>query len=208
VSSSASAIRCGQRFRKHPWSIGGGGAADLKESHRTYLGNRVTFAKRTYFEEGRAWWEWHQIALDRIKTRLTITFGEVATHNHFVLDRGGKVFKQDGTGDQAAAGSSEDEHLGLLGLLNSSVACFWLKQVCFPKGGDSVGGEGARVRKTLWDERYAFNATNVAEFPLTEKRPLDIAQTLDRLAQELAALSPVALLNTSRVPEGDHDAGL
>jgi hypothetical protein len=129
-------------------------------------------------------------------------------HNHFVLDRGGKVFKQTAPVIKLPAGAGEDEHLGLLGLLNSSVACFWLKQVCFPKGGDHVGVEGARVRRTLWDERYAFNATNVAEFPLTEKRPLDIAQTLDRLAQELAALSPVALLNTSRVPEGDHDASL
>jgi hypothetical protein len=175
---------------------------------KTYLGARVTFSKKTYVEEGRPWWEWHQIALDRIKTPLTITFGEVATHNHFVLDRGGKVFKQTAPVIKLPAGAGEDEHLGLLGLLNSSVACFWLKQVCFPKGGDHVGVEGARVRRTLWDERYAFNATNVAEFPLTEKRPLDISQTLDRLAQELAALSPVALLNTSRVPEGDHDAGL
>ena len=30
----------------------------------------------------------------------------------------------------------DDDHLALLGLLNSSTACFWLKQVCFPKGGD------------------------------------------------------------------------
>ena len=28
------------------------------------------------------------------RTPLSITFGEVATHNHFVLDRGGKVFKR------------------------------------------------------------------------------------------------------------------
>jgi hypothetical protein len=161
-------------------------------SHRTYLGNRVTFAKRTYFEEGRAWWEWHQIALDRIKTRLTITFGEVATHNHFVLDRGGKVFNRTAPVIKLSAGSSEDEHLGLLGLLNSSVACFWLKQVCFPKGGDSVGGEGARVRKTLWDERYAFNATNVAEFPLAPHRPLVLARTLDTLTRDIEACLPAA----------------
>jgi hypothetical protein len=44
---------------------------------------------------------------------------------------------------------------------------------------------------------YALNSTKVAEFPLTEKRPLDIAQTLDRLAQELAACSPAALLATA-----------
>ncbi|WP_313913646.1 BREX-2 system adenine-specific DNA-methyltransferase PglX, partial [Tahibacter sp.] len=52
--------------------------------YRTFLGERTTFAKKSYFEEGRPWWEWHQIALDRIETPLTITFAEVATHNHFV----------------------------------------------------------------------------------------------------------------------------
>lgn len=164
---------------------------------RTYLGSRTTFAKRTYFEEGRPWWEWHQIALDRIKTPFTITFGEIATHNHFVLDRGGKVFKQSAPVIKLPVGTSEDEHLGLLGLLNSSLACFWLKQVCFPKGGDSVGGEGARVRKTLWDERYAFNSTNVAEFPIIDNRPVACGSRLDFQAQQLAALLPTNLLNVS-----------
>jgi hypothetical protein len=92
------------------------------------------------------------------------------------------------------AGASEDEHLGLLGLLNSSVACFWLQQVCHNKGGP--GGGSSKDEK--WHDFYAFNSTKVAEFPLTEKRPLDIAETLDRLAQELAALSPAALLASSR----------
>jgi hypothetical protein len=79
---------------------------------KTYLGARVTFSKKTYLEEGRPWWEWHQIALDRIKTPLTITFGEVATHNHFVLDRGGKVFNQYGAGDQAARRGRRGRALG------------------------------------------------------------------------------------------------
>ncbi|HPU80732.1 hypothetical protein, partial [Accumulibacter sp.] len=101
----------------------------------------------------------------------------------------------------------EDEHLGLLGLLNSSVACFWLKQVCHNKG-STVDQHGARQRTAPFEDFYALNSTKVAEFPLTDKRPLDLAETLDRLAQELAALSPAALLDISRVPEGDHDASL
>ncbi len=142
--------------------------------------------------------QWHEHSMffpERYKVPLGITFGEVATHNHFVLDRGGKVFKQTAPVIKLPAGASEDEHLGLLGLLNSSVACFWLKQVCFPKGGDHVGSEGARVRKTLWDERYAFNATNVGDFPLVETRSLDLAETIDHLAQALAAISPAALVH-------------
>lgn len=152
--------------------------------HRTYLGNRVTFAKRTYFEEGRAWWEWHQIVLDRIKTPLTITFGEVTSHNHFVLDRGGNVFKQTAPVIKLPAGASKDEHFGLLGLLNSSVACFWLKQVCFPKDGQGQ----------MWEERFAFNATNVAAFPLPATKPTYLSLRLDVLAQELMQKLPAAVL--------------
>ncbi len=165
-------------------------------SCRTVLGNRATFGKSTYFEEGRPWWAWHQVVLRRVSIPLTITFAEIATHNHFVLDRGGKVFNRTAPVIKLPAGTSEDDHLGLLGVLNSSVACFWLKQVCFPKGGDQVGGAGARVRKTLWDERYAFNSTNVAEFPLIEGRPLDIATRIDTQASQLAASLPAALLAT------------
>jgi hypothetical protein len=159
---------------------------------RTTLAGRITFGRTTYAEEGRPWWGWHQVTVDRLRYRYILAFGEITTHNHFVLDRGGKVFKQTAPMIKLPAGTSEDEHLGLLGLLNSSVSCFWLKQVCFPKGGDSVGGEGARVRKTLWDERYAFNASNVAELPLATQQPLALGRTLDTLASEAKASLPAA----------------
>jgi hypothetical protein len=91
---------------------------------------------------------------ERFKTPLGIAFAEVATHNHFVLDRGGKVFKQTAPVIKLPAGASEDEHLGLLGLLNSSVACFWLKQVCHNKGG-TVDHHGARSSRTeKWEYFY------------------------------------------------------
>ena len=68
--------------------------------------------------------------LRRLRTPMSIVFGEVATHNHFVLDRGGQVFKQTAPLIKLSPDASEDEHLALLGLLNSSTACFWMKQVC------------------------------------------------------------------------------
>lgn len=172
---------------------------------RYFWGFRSLMRPAIYFgktkEQRRMHWrEYGVLVKDKLAKTLTITFAEVATHNHFVLDRGGKVFKQTAPVIKLPAGATEDEHLGLLGLLNSSVACFWLKQVCFPKGGDTVGGEGARVRKTLWDERYAFNATNAAEFPLCAGRPLDLSTRIDTLARQLAALQPAALLATNQLP--------
>lgn len=160
---------------------------------RTSLKDRKAFGVPVE-QKGLNWWDLREVYSNRLSQPLTIAFAEVATHNHFVLDRGGKVFKQTAPVIKLPAGSTEDDHLGLLGLLNSSVACFWLKQVCFPKGGDHVGNEGARVRKTLWDERYAFNATNVGDFPLPTTRPLPLAHSLDQLAREVASLAPSALL--------------
>ncbi len=173
--------------------------------YRTFLGERTTFAKKSYFEEGRPWWEWHQIALDRIETPLTITFAEVATHNHFVLDRGGKVFKQTAPVIKLPAGSSEDAHLGLLGLLNSSVACFWLKQVCFNKGNGGIGGG---ISDEKWELRFAHNASQVADFPLPQSRPLSEARTLDDLAREHAELLPAAILASARENMGNLAAFL
>ena len=122
-----------------------------------------------------------------------IAFGEISTHNHFVLDRGGKVFNRTAPVIKLPAEATEDEHLGLLGLLNSSVACFWLKQVCHNKG-STVDQHGARQRTAPFEDFYAFNSTKVAEFPLIDARPLDLACRLDTLSSERAATLPDALL--------------
>jgi hypothetical protein len=141
-------------------------------------------------QRGLAWFEYGHISRDKFASELSIAYGEIATHNHFVLDRGGKVFKQTAPVIKLPAGSTEDEHLGLLGLLNSSVGCFWLKQVCFPKDGQGQ----------MWEERFAFNATNVAEFPLCEGRPLVITRRMDALVQQLQSLAPAVLLSASQLP--------
>jgi hypothetical protein len=150
---------------------------------------------------GLTWWEHSMFFPERFRQPLGIAYADIATHNHFVLDFGGKVFNRTAPVIKLPAGSSDDDHLSLLGLLNSSVACFWLKQVCYPKGGDRTGNEGARVRKTPWDDRYAFNATNLGDFPLPARRPLATAQRLNALATAVAERSPSALLATSAVPD-------
>ncbi|MER2527662.1 MAG: BREX-2 system adenine-specific DNA-methyltransferase PglX [Candidatus Competibacter denitrificans] len=160
--------------------------------YRTVLGNRATFGQGTYFSDGKPWWSWHQIAYSRLKYSFVITFSEVATHNHFVLDRGGKVFKQTAPVIKLPADATEDDHLGLLGLLNSSTACFWFKQVCHNKG-STVDQQGARQRTAAFEDFYAFNATKVSQFPLPEQRPLALARTLDDLARQRAAHLPAAL---------------
>ena len=160
-------------------------------SVRTTLGNRATFGKGTYFSDGREWWAWHQVAHERLNPPMTITWGEIATHNHFVLERGGRVFNQTAPVIKLNRDATEEDHLGILGLLNSSTAGFWLQQVCPCKG---LGGQGGGIKPEHWHRAYAFNSTKLSEFPLPAKAPIEFAMALDRLAQELHRHAPAAVL--------------
>ncbi|MBK8460811.1 MAG: hypothetical protein IPL43_12035 [Micropruina sp.] len=121
----------------------------------------------------------------------------MGTHNHFVLDRGGKAFNRSAPVIKLPAGASEDDHLKLLGVLNSSTACFWLKQNSYPKGGDPVGQDGARVSQQPWSDRYEFTGTTLQDFPLPKRLPLERSRTLDTLAQQLSRHQVSALIETS-----------
>ncbi|HQU47119.1 MAG TPA: BREX-2 system adenine-specific DNA-methyltransferase PglX, partial [Pirellulales bacterium] len=134
---------------------------------RTCLANNKMFGGRTKVECGLKWYEYGRLTSDKLRTPLSIVYGEVATHNHFVLDRGGKVFKQTAPVIKLPAGATPDDHLALLGLLNSSTACFWLKQVCHNKG-STVDQHGARQRTDPFEDFFAFNATKLEQFPLPE----------------------------------------
>ena len=269
-----------ERFRKHPWSIGGGGAAELKERlvemAAAKLGDLVTeigfsavtredeayrvgasVAKRhgvacdhirllVAGEEVRdwgigqsvgsiwpydpqsfetitepaivrflwPWWyrlasrvaygksqidrglQWHEYSMffrERYRNPLSITFAFVGTHNHFVLDRGGKVFKQSAPVVKLPIEASENDHLELVGLLNSSTACFWMKQV-FHNKGSSVDQHGARQRTAPFEDFWEHDGTKLQKFPVPDARPLDLARDLDTLAQERTRTLPAALV--------------
>jgi len=161
-------------------------------TYRRLLKERKDFGN--YIEDrGLTWFEHSMFFPERFRVPLSITFAFVATHNHFVLDRGGKVFKQSAPVIKLPADASEDEHLGLLGLLNSSVACFWLKQI-FHNKGSTVDQHGARQRTDAFEDFYEFTSTGLKDFPLVESLPVDLARKLDQLAQERAACLPGALL--------------
>ena len=53
-------------------------------------------------------------------------------------------------------GASLDDHLRVLGLLNSSIACFWLKQNSQNKGNGGIGGG---IGDEDWEPRYEFTGT-------------------------------------------------
>jgi Domain of unknown function (DUF7008)/Eco57I restriction-modification methylase len=174
----------------------GGDAVDhLLWPYRAILRHRVAYGK-TQLERGLEWFEYSMFFTKRYLRPLSIAFAFVATHNHFVLDRGGKVFNRTAPVIKLAEGATEDQHLELLGLLNSSAACFWLKQVCHNKG----EGGGARVAAGYaargneeWKDTYEFTGTKLAEFPVPGRPPLELGRALDSLAKERDGFEPAAV---------------
>lgn len=160
---------------------------------RTSIANRATFNKLPYYLDKKHWHEWHMVQDPNKWTPLSIAFAFVATHNHFVLDRGGKVFKQSAPVIKLPEGASEDEHLELLGVLNSSTACFWLKQNSHNKG-STVDNKGARTTLVPWENFYEFTGTTLKDFPLPAGSAMERARRIDQLAQELVAVEPAPLL--------------
>lgn len=114
-------------------------------------------------EIGLTWYEWSRFQRTRYQAPLKITFAFVATHNHFVLDRGGKVFKQSAPIIKLPETATEEDHLALLAYLNSSTACFWMKQVMMNKGATSDKG----VLQADEDKfRFEFDGTKMKLVPL------------------------------------------
>ena len=159
---------------------------------RTGLSNNMMFGGKTKVQSGLRWYEFGRLTSDKLRTPLSIVFGFVATHNHFVLDRGGKVFKQSAPVVKLPATATIADHLGLLGLLNSSTACFWLKQVSHNKG-STVDQHGARQRTAAFEDFWEFTATQLESFPLPVAQPLLLAEELDRLAGAYADSLPSAI---------------
>ena len=152
---------------------------------RTTLWSRRTFNKTTYREDGKSWWSWHQVSTERLGPRLRLTWAFISTHNHFILDPGTGVYKQSAPLIQLPEGTSRSSAYCLLGLLNSSVACFWLKQVCQDKG---VGGIGGGIGDEAWEPRYELSANRVAELPLASRSSERLPALLDALAAERSNL--------------------
>jgi hypothetical protein len=166
-------------------------------SYRTTLSSRKLYGQ-PILEAGLRWYEYGEVNPAKQLVPLSITFAFVTTHNHFVFDRGGVVFSRSAPVIKLPLSATEKDHLGLVGLLNSSTACFWMKQV-FHNKGSTVDERGARQRTDPFEDFYEITGTGLQRFPLADERPLDLAIALDKSAQRLSANLPSAL-STKVVP--------
>ena len=264
-----------ESFDRHPWSIGGGGAAELREeledsaatileslaesigymvitgeddayllpshvarrsalpsrefcegndlrdwgafpsgvgvlpradqwfwSMRTILRARRIFGK-TQEEMGKPWFGYMFVLTSRFEAATAIAFADIGTHNQFVfLDRSFLlnrhapliILKHD---------SSQEQYLGLLGLLNSSTACLWLKQVCHSRG---TGGIGGGLATEEWEQFYDFDSTKMRLFPVPSEKPLDITHLIQTETGARSALLPEKLCAIAVPTRGALDA--
>jgi len=166
--------------------------ADHLWRYRTSLRERLDFGKRPA-ELGIEWFEWTRFQRDRYLNLRSIAYAFVATHNHFAFDLGGKVFKQTAPALKLGKGATVEDFLSLLGVLNSSSACFWMKQVFHCKH------QNFGFQPEQWMMRYEFDATKLKLLPLPRNagEVVPYARELDRLARRRSERSVQALLGST-----------
>ncbi|MFT4908201.1 MAG: hypothetical protein ACI978_002290 [Oleispira sp.] len=175
---------------------------DLKTlwQSKKLLQSRIYFGKNQ-IERGLNWYEYGYFSKNKFLSKYLISFAFVATHNHFYLNRDALIFKQSAPVIKLPNGTCEEDHLVLLGLLNSSMACFWGRQTFFPKGGFADG---------KWEERLEWDGTKLKRFPIPKQlekvaeengrllagysQVESLAQSVDALAQQLSTYLPAIVL--------------
>jgi hypothetical protein len=117
-------------------------------------------------------------------------FAFVETHNHSVLDRGGKVFNRSAPVIKLSGKANEEDYISLMGPLNSSTGCFWMKQVMSSK----PKGDGGSAHATPEYQRFHFDATKMKRFPIVETRDLKLGKAIQDSVDAMAAITPERVL--------------
>lgn len=181
-------------------------AANALWPFRTALWSRAVFGGGTYKSAGRPWYEWHQVTKDRYSTPLALAYAAVATHCHFIVERGQHVFKQTAHLIKLDATASLDDYLAVAGLLNSSVLNFWARHTLHRVGGRS---SGTKRQSESWAQRLDFAAKLIAQAPIVKcarERVIALAKKLDELGRIADEHRPKAVLAGDRLPNELADA--
>ncbi|HVV74599.1 MAG TPA: BREX-2 system adenine-specific DNA-methyltransferase PglX [Mycobacteriales bacterium] len=151
--------------------------------NRTVMRAALDFGK-TRTQRGLRWFDHSMFFPARFSSPYCIATAFIASHNHFVLERQGKVFNRSAPVLVLPSEHDVARYHELLGLLNSSTVCFWLKQNSQPKGG---------AADHPWSRTYEFTSTTLADLPIPKELVADRGDRLDRLARELNANLPAVI---------------
>ncbi len=131
---------------------------------------------------------------DGSRTPLSIAFAFVATHNHFVLDRGGKVFKQSAPVIKLPAGRDRGrpprparpaQQLDRLLLDEAGV----------PQQGGARRSARAASATRPWEQFYEFDGTKLQAVPASARRARSTSRGASiACARELRASQPASVV--------------
>jgi hypothetical protein len=153
---------------------------------RTILADRTAYGQ-TQVERGLQWFEYSMFFRARYKKDFSIAVPTVSTSVHAALIHGNLVFKDTAIVIILREDPTSQWPFFLLGALNSSVACFWIKENSQPKGG---------AAGISWLRTYQVNGATLQKLPLPSSHSSDRARILDSLAQELTSYEPRASFAT------------
>jgi hypothetical protein len=168
---------------------------------RSILQNVISFGGRTRKENGDWWWTWYRWQSNKYQHGPGLVYVDIATHMNVACEQSIYAFDSTAPVIKLPRDASENLRFGLLGLLNSSTICFWLKQSCHNKG-STVDQQGARQRTSPFEDFYAFNATKMKFAPVPEHFPDEIAVRIDALAKSFEETRPSNVCSCS-VPTAD-----
>jgi hypothetical protein len=148
---------------------------------RTTAENVTSFGGRTRKDEGEEWWQWYRWIAKRYQG-LRLAFADVATHNHFVLERGGRAFNRTAPVIKLPASESDSAEVALAGYLNCSIVEFFVRQVAHNKGAQGIN-EG--IKSEAWEQFLARNAATIEAIPVPAE--WESLAALGRQLEDLAA---------------------
>jgi hypothetical protein len=173
--------------------------------YQTVLKQRANAWRRAAGELQR-WFAWHHVTETAAAHPWQIVFSWVSTHNHFALIRDNVAPLTSAPVIRLPASASDGDVMQLLCLLNSSIACFWLKNNSNNKGQPGVGQTGTGEP---WSVFYEFAGTRVGELPLPPARWSGDrwtirADRIDHIVTRMSELRPRELLNGRRLPTDEE----
>lgn len=125
------------------------------EPYKEILSNTYLFGGKTKVEAGLKWYEYGRLTTSKYQSKFAIPHAFIATHNHFTLTDGNELFNRSAQ-IVKLPNPDKSNYIFISAILNCSVTCLILKQLCYNKG----SGEDP-IR-----DRYELSATHIGRVPI------------------------------------------
>ncbi|HAH43606.1 MAG TPA: BREX-2 system adenine-specific DNA-methyltransferase PglX [Planctomycetaceae bacterium] len=176
---------------------------------RVPLRHRKDFGQ-TVEERGLRWFDHTMFFPSRYRTTPYLASPNIASHLHFVPSSIPSLFNMTAPVVILQSDSPEGSFEQLLAYCNSSIVCFWMKQIAHQK--QLTGGDGVRV-ESLSKVPFQYSTTQIKKIPIPAsddeskeslwKRLSDLGKRLCFHIAELEEISPHKIIQSSFVTENN-----